>query len=439
MKNILRFSLLLVFSANAAWAQNEWHPYFQEGPGRVDDFHFLNDSTLFLVRWTDDDGGGRELVRSKDKGQSFQRLSFWPSFSLSYYRSIKFFNDSVGLIGTLQKGLIRTTNAGLSWDSVFLNMSQQPRSICGLFKLNDQVVYAIGDYASHARLYKSTNAGLDWTLMDLSALAEGLVDGYFLNEQVGFVIGRAVPADSGAVILYTDNGGQSWTRKIWSGRAGDISWKIFFTPDRQTVYTSIQNFPPAASYFFKSTDGGQNWVRKPFNLPGDSVSMVQGIGFTETGVGWAGGHFNTGFVRTLDGGENWQHVITSQARGFNRFYRHTDGSFWVSGASLYKLSFDSVQVPLSVSTSPARPELALKAYPNPVQDELEVVINIDHRSLFNLYALNLQANQYLPVKNGVLLPGQHSIKIDVNGWKPGIYFLALETDQLSQVLKIIKL
>jgi len=435
-----QFLLLLILNVLvlAVNAQNEWRAVYQSSGGRVDDFHFLNDSTIFLVRNAFEGGSsGKELVRSRDRGATFERLTYWPGFTMSY-RSIKFINDSTGFIGTLTKGLLKTADGGSTWDSLYLIMPQQPEAICGLFKLNNYVYYAVGDYASHARLYKTADAGQSWTLIDMSTHATTLVDCYFYNEYEGYVVGKALPADSGAVVLYTADGGQSWTRKIWSGRAGDLSWKIFLTPDKQTIYTSIQNFPPGLSYFFKSTDAGQTWVKKVINLPSDSVYMVQGIGFTEAGVGWAAGHFFGGYIRTMDGGDNWQYISSTNVMYFNRFYRHTDGSFWGSGNSLYELSFDSVIVPTSTATVQSDEKLFLNAYPNPVNDQLDITIDIDRRSRFNLYAVNVQANSYHSIENGSLDVGKKAIKADVSSWKPGIYFLVLETDEFSRVVKLIK-
>ena len=199
----------LLFST-PIWAQFEWTELTQEaGTRRFDDVFFLTNQKGWAVNSSVD---FRKVFYTSDGGSSWQVLRGWTGTQMPYVRSIQFFNDSVGLMGTLGGGLYRSTNGGQLWDSIQAAMSPRPVAICGMYRVNDSVLYAVGDYASTARMYKTRDRGLTWTFIDVGNTASNLIDVYFTDEQHGFAIGRAANPVDGC--RFCRRGGNSWSLKI---------------------------------------------------------------------------------------------------------------------------------------------------------------------------------------------------------------------------------
>jgi len=435
---MLRFLLsafLIVGTASITWAQNEWPEKISEiDPRRFDDVFFRTNQQGWAVSNTN---SLRKVYRTTDGGNIWLVMRGWNDSQVGYLRSVRFFNDSVGVMGTLGGKFYRSTNAGISWDTIQQFLSPRPTAICGMFRVNDSVLYAVGDYAVGAKAYRTRDRGLTWTYLGDIPQALSLIDAYFIDEQHGFLTGRANPADSGAVLLYTADGGQSWEVKAKSGRAADLGWKLFFSPDKMTGYMTVQARQVPIHFFYKTTDGGQNWEKKEIPIGGDSVWFIQGMGFTPAGVGWAGGHFGYGYIRSYDGGENWT-LIQSSSTGFNRFWQKDNGELWVCGKQLYKLDPAALPVPTSNEAPLSLTQHQLHISPNPVIENFSVQVDFTTHTLFHLYVIDQKGKRYRKLAAGSAVPGAKSFEASAADWPAGMYYIILETDASSNALKVVK-
>ncbi|MDX1429456.1 MAG: T9SS type A sorting domain-containing protein, partial [Rhodothermales bacterium] len=135
---------------------------------------------------------------------------------------------------------------------------------------------------------------------------------------------------SSAVILYTEDGGQTWERRFRSTRTGEWAWKISF-PTADVGYVSLQRNSQTPIFFLKTSDGGQTWEEKLFS---SSYYFVQGIGFIDENRGWIGGNSTSPVFTTSDGGETWQ-PETIRPR-LNRFRFLGDSLGYAVGRSVHK-------------------------------------------------------------------------------------------------------
>lgn len=425
----LLFFGLLSLVANA---QSDWRIAISEpNPRRFDDVFFLNNELGWALTTTND---LRKLYHTSDGGQYWYEIKNWTEQQMGYARSVRFFDAQNGVLGSLGGRFFRTSDGGLSWDTIHQHLVPRPTAICGLFRLNDSVMYAVGDYAVNAYIYKTTDKGQSWTWLGAIPQATNLIDAYFTDENNGWVTGRANPADSGAVLLRTTDGGQSWQTVLQSGRAGDLGWKIFFTQNKQQAYVTVQARNVPEHYFFKSVDGGQSWAKKTIALGGDSVWFIQGMAFTNAGRGWAGGHF-FGHITSLDSGESWQYV-TGPGTGFNRFWQKPNGQLYVGGRFLYEL--DSALVPLSVAEMGLGMDHQLRLFPNPVRDRFTVQVDFKAASLYHIYIIDQQGRRFYPLAKGKAeQAGRLSFVGDATAWPAGWYVVVLETDAGSAAVKLL--
>lgn len=148
------------------------------------------------------------------------------------------------------------------------------------------------DISGSANLLHTTNSGTNWTLQPLSqtdlvwSLPEIPLNMCFVNASTGWVIkslGTSGQNSLGVVIYKTINGGFNWQRLILSENANDIAMQIQFT-DTNNGWASTLNLLNGKFTFFKSTDGGNNWIQVPNSIPVFSGFVFR---FIDPNNGWA--------------------------------------------------------------------------------------------------------------------------------------------------------
>src|SRR5262245_40210634 len=106
---------------------------------------------------------------------------------------------------------LRTTDGGATWQSgrVPGADSLQFRDVHAV-DANTAYLLSIGN-GDQSRIYKTTDAGENWTLQFTNTEPQGFYDCFdFWDANRGIVIGDAI--DGKIAMLTTMNGGQSWTR-----------------------------------------------------------------------------------------------------------------------------------------------------------------------------------------------------------------------------------
>lgn len=290
------------------------------GGGRTDDIWFSDEN----VGWAVNSNG--QILATQDAGATWQEQARYPT---SYLRCVSFSSPSIGWVGTVTSNnrLLRTRDGGTTWTPVAA-LPAQPSAICGLCAVDDSTVYASGTNWPDrpAGILKSADGGASWLFIDMSAHASLLVDIFFTSVDRGWVVGGFGGKRRDlvrAVVLYTEDGGATWTNQLaqQSGTLplGEWGWKIQFLNPR-TGFVSLENF--AAGAILRTDDGGGTWVRLPVNDPQGNANL-EGIGFVTLQSGWVGGwgdkSFKGGFTSsTSDGGKTWQNA-NQVGKFLNRF------------------------------------------------------------------------------------------------------------------------
>ena len=172
-------------------------------------------------------------------------------------------------------------------------------------------------------LFRSGKTWRQGKLPDVGAMA---FDVRFLDEKRGF-IASATDADvtkSNALILMTEDGGDTWKEVYRSSRPWELTWKLSF-PDAQTGYCTIQSYDPdpgsSKRFVAKTIDGGRSWYELP--LVDDHAVREFGVAFIDADTGFVGA-MPHGFA-TADGGISWQDVSFGNAVNKIRLMRTADG------------------------------------------------------------------------------------------------------------------
>ncbi|MDZ7742663.1 MAG: YCF48-related protein [Bacteroidota bacterium] len=171
----------------------------------------------------------------------------WP---LSDYRpkDFGFFTQDTGLlcIDLEPVGKIwKTYDGGSNWVEVYDTLGIMLDKVC---VVNESTAFAIGDEDYNQNLLIKTNdQGETWYAIELNETTGHLVDIFFLNEQIGFIL------SSENKLFKTTDGGNSWIKNTIQF---DINPKSVFFINDTVGYVS-----GSSSYrnIIKTTDGGENW------------------------------------------------------------------------------------------------------------------------------------------------------------------------------------
>lgn len=342
----------------------QWRPTSApQASSRYDDVWFVNPTTGWAVNSNGD------ILATNDGGASWQRQLH----SNDYLRCVSFANETTGWVGTLGQRnrpgrLYHTRDGGQRWEEVPNLPAVRPPFICGLYVVNESVIYASGtnDPAiTPPAMIKSTDGGRTWTGWNMSEHATILIDTFFSSPTEGWVVGGKanVPNptrdDVKPVVLHTQDGGQTWTNRaagVQGLQSGEWGWKIQFLNEK-VGFVSLENFTAGA--ILKTEDGGLTWVRLPINDPQHNANL-EGVGFIDEMQGWVGGWGNADFTggfssATLDGGRSWQDA-NQIGRFINRFrfFGNPVTVGYSSGRTVYKYSSEPERIAAEAFAEPTR-------------------------------------------------------------------------------------
>ncbi len=325
---------------------------------RTDDIWFIDAQRGWAVN------SNGQILHTEDGFATWEQQFHDPQV---YFRCVGFASESRGWVGTLTAGkrLFETIDGGANWTGVSGLPALAPSAICGLSVVDQSVVYASGTNFPNrpARMMRTVDGGASWQAWDMSAHATLLVDTYFTDADHGWVVGGKAamhsPAnptrnDVRAVVLRTEDGGNTWVNKVASLGAelplGEWGWKIQFLNDR-VGYVALESFTRGA--ILKIADGGDSWTRIDINDPQGNVNL-EGVGFVDESTGWVGGWGvptvgdpEAGFSSaTTDGGKTWQDA-NEIGRFINRFRFYGDPVTvgYASGLTVYRYSAEPAEAP----------------------------------------------------------------------------------------------
>ena len=406
---------------------------------RHDDGFFINENLGWVV-------GRGKIWKTTDGGNSWKNQ--FDSGTI-YFRSIGFLDSLTGVAGNLGTNefggqtdtnlIFRTTNGGTSWNPVNNFIGPKPRGICGLNVINDSIIVGVGRVRGPVYFLKSTDKGATWVTKSMSNYAADLMDIYFTSPDSGFVVGgNGAPNEtSNGIILHTTDGGATWKNVFTSSQTGEWCWKINF-PSKNIGYTSLQRDTGKVVNFVKTTDGGKTWQE---NFLKSNGYYVQGIGFINDSVGWAGGNTTYTTLETTDGGSSWHDA--NFGKRVNRIRRINNSVAYAMGETIYKYK------DWSPATSVAKQNILPKDYnlkqnyPNPFNPsttiEFTIPPNIKNNSLVLVKVYNSVGQEIRTIFDEVKEPGNYKVFFNAQGLPSGVYYYELITEDLKVTKKMIYL
>ena len=279
----------------------------------LQDVFFINDTLGWAVGGTDYNGS---ILNTNNGGSNWVIQSEAITRQLN---AVFFINDSVGWIGGGAeypggKIILKTTNAGVDWDTLLIDIGIPYSSIFDIKFVNDSIGWAVGGIYPGwgGEIFKTTNGGINWISQSGSSSPIASCD--FISENVGWVTFAGFISNS-AGIMNTIDGGTNWNVQYM---CDSLVWEsvnsIIFVNDQKGWAAGFSYFDPTESIILHTTNGGLQW--EPQNV--STTVMLNSIFFINEFKGWAVGDSGT-ILYTNNGGETFtENEIADEV--INSFY-----------------------------------------------------------------------------------------------------------------------
>ena len=281
--------------------KNEWQKIFETSRS-ISKIYFVNDKLGYLLGV----GGYKTLNGGKD----------WIYDGNAQGEDMFFLNDKEGWIAGTNNYLMKTEDGGKSWK--FRSTSRGNKIL-----FNDPLN---GFLLSQSKVMKTVDGGFTWMEIPLNNFVRNdyypiWKDIYFKDKSTGYIVGyEGGQVEQEGIILKSTDGGISWDRKHinWTSEGGEENRlhelsDIEFVNEKLGFIVGKRRF---ADYYnsslYKTNDAGETWhtVSIDVSIDGDWDQFSQ-INFVNQNEGWISGYRintngnNSYLLKTIDGGKTW--------------------------------------------------------------------------------------------------------------------------------------
>ncbi len=229
------------------------------------DIYFLDEQIGFIVN-------GKELLRSKDKGNSWTI-----QMKATNGRRISF-KGSIGYIVGDNGTVFKSTHGGDGWNKLTFPSIDALNAVTVIH--SDTLLIT-----SDNKLFTSNDGGQSWKVSSISSV--DIEDSYFTTSKIGHI------ACKNGKILKTTDGGLTWRTILSTNSIPSNFFRIKFV-NNLIGYASREH-----SEIYKTVDGGESWNRTQY-----SPDAAYGMQFLNEKVGFIAGQHGA-ISKTIDGGQTW--------------------------------------------------------------------------------------------------------------------------------------
>jgi gliding motility-associated-like protein len=309
-------------------------------------------TNLQSIRFADSNNGwavgdNNVILRTTNGGTTWTTVA---SPVYTNFRSIFFISSTQGWIAGEDGTIINTTDGGTAWA---IQQYGNQNSFSSVQFTSNQIGYA----ASDKRLFKSSNGGLNWSVLvnSIPASSTTLFRSFFVNDNLGWIVGSNglvnVTTDGGTsfqsqnsgtvrtlndiqmlnaqngfivgtqgTIIGTTNGGTNWNAQT-SGVTVELRALSFINAQQGWVVGSNGTI-------LTTSNGGATWITQSSG----TTTTLRDVYFVNQQLGWACGD-NGLLLTTSNGGTTWTSQTSGTTRDFNALFFVSATKGWAAGSS----------------------------------------------------------------------------------------------------------
>ena len=315
---------------------------------------------------------------STDGGNTFVERNT-PALT-STNKTIWFMNSNEGFIGNEAGNIYKTTNAGITWTSVF-SFGASNNNVEDIYFVNDSVGFACGDVG---KFVKTTNRGDTWDSTGIDGPGtKTLWEMSFLNVNTGYI------GSTNGCIYKTSNGGANWSlQNDTTGLFGVDVIDIDVVSETRGIATGEQG------KLFKIVNANQWVVDKTILTNWGLADNLWNVDFVSTNVAFLSGY--NGTVYKVD-------VLTGTGTGNEQL------------VSDYSLN---------------------QNYPNPFNPVTTIEFSIPKQEFVNLKVYNILGKEVKNLVSNNLQTGKYTVNFDASNLPSGMYFYKITAGNYSSVKKM---
>lgn len=398
-----------------AWRKITSLPTLSNIYDSYDDVFFINLNTGWVNH------GSGKFYKTTNSGVSWNLV--FNDTSFYFAKRISFANELFGWSG-LTNGLAKTTNGGNTW--VKVNIPNMPGiSFPGISVINQNTVYVCSNSNGIPKFAKTTDGGSNWSVSDLNTYVLGISDCKFFNESIGFASGYNggnYLVNSKGVVLYTSNGGATWTNRYTTNTTGVNASEIYFNHSN-TIGGVVLEGTVTPSVFLKTINQGTTFSELVFS---NTSYLSQALCFKDANVGWIGGSRLTTapIFFTSNGGTTFD--TTRWGKNITSFMFINDTLGFASGYNIYKYS-SQIDVGINNEGKAVTKFHLAQNYPNPFNPTTKIKFSLQKAGLVTLYVYDVTGRQIQTLVNEVRPSGNYTVDFTGSSLSSGVYFYKIQS------------
>lgn len=323
--------------------------------------------------------------------------------------------DTVFISGNYGK-IIRTYNGGSNWVTVNSDTLIQ---YWGLQFVNSFTGFAAGSFG---KIIKTTNRGENWSAL-VTSFTNALDGIFFINETTGYVGGSNI-------ITMTTDAGANWQTQQGVFVSFETATAIRFTDANTGVYSTN------AGRIVRTTNGGTNWNEVYYE------SGVAVWGLAVSGPGRILGCRSDGTVIwSSDSGVSWNVQSTPLTENLYEidFPSQMTGYIGTWSGNVLKTTNGGLTYAQSqFGNVPAEVKL-FGNFPNPFNPSTSVSFELPARQDLKLTIHDISGRVARVLREGEFPSGMHEVEWNAVGLSGGVYFIRLQSGDISLVKKAVLL
>lgn len=235
------------------------------------------------------------------------------SGSMSNLNELFFYATDTGYAAGDNGTILKTTDGGLNWNSLSTGLNLNFHE---LYFISASEGWVVGDSGS---VCHTTNGGATWSCTFLDSAYYIRLHAVYAFNSTKLIIGGTKDISNG-FIATTNDGGLTWQQANIESYIWDVDIKKIGMVNNTTGYAATRG------YVLKTTDSGANWfITDTASVhAGSMFHMLEDLAFFQDNdtvytCGWYGGYIGI----THNGGDTWQHDISTQYQNYNLDFINT--------------------------------------------------------------------------------------------------------------------